>query len=94
MTTFRRLIAWTFVWAVTLATLAAQPTQPAQTEFVPLDHLPPNEQMPGGVFVVLGYSFIWIAAMVYLWSIWRRIARVEDEIRTLQRRTTPGSGTR
>jgi hypothetical protein len=80
-------MACAFVWAVTVATLAAQPTQPAQNEFVPLDHLPPSEQLPGGVFVVVAYAFIWIGAMAYLWSIWRRIATVEDEMRTLQRRS-------
>jgi CcmD family protein len=65
--------------------LAGQPP-PGQEEFVPIDQLPPTEQLPGGTFVVIAYAFIWVAAMFYLWSIWRRLGKVEGEMRALQRR--------
>ena len=73
-------------WLVTTAFLAAQ-APPGQEEFVPIDQLPPTEQLPGGVFVVVAYGFIWVAAMLYLWSIWKRLGKVEEEMRALERRS-------
>lgn len=78
------LAAW--MWLSAAPLLAFQPPA-GQEEFVPIDQLPPAEQLPGGAFVVVAYAFIWMAAMIYLWSLWRRLAKVEGEIRTLQRRS-------
>ena len=64
--------------------LAAQPPA-GQSEFKPLSEVPPTEQLPGGVFVVVAYSFIWVATMVYVWFVWKRLRQVEDEMRALQR---------
>jgi len=81
----RRWLAFAFVLSMLVARLVAQ--EPAAIEeFVPIDQLPPTEQLPGGVFVIIGYGFIWIAAMAYLWSIWRRLGRVQNEIETLRQR--------
>jgi hypothetical protein len=66
--------------------LAGQPPA-GQEEFVPVDQLPAAEQLPGGVFVIAAYGFMWLAAMGYLWSIWRRMGRVEDELRAWRRRS-------
>jgi hypothetical protein len=66
--------------------LALQPPA-GQEEFLPVDQLPASEQLPGGMFVIVAYAFIWVAAMLYLWSVWRRLAKVEDEMRVLQRRS-------
>jgi CcmD family protein len=74
-----------FLIALVPSLLAGQPP-PGQEEFVPIDQLPPTEQLPGGTFVVIAYAFIWVAAMFYLWSIWRRLGKVEGEMRALQRR--------
>jgi CcmD family protein len=74
------------MWLSAAPLLAFQPPA-GQEEFVPIDQLPPAEQLPGGAFVVVAYAFIWMAAMIYLWSLWRRLAKVEGEIRTLQRRS-------
>lgn len=71
--------------------LALQPP-PAQEEYLPIDQLPPTEQLPGGVFVIIAYGFIWVAVMLYIWSLWRRLGKVETEMRALQRRS--GSQTR
>mgnify|MGYP001306970731 CR=1 FL=1 len=65
---------------------------PAQEEYLPIDQLPPTEQLPGGVFVVIAYGFIWVAVMLYVWSLWRRLGKVEAEMQALQRRS--GSQTR
>ena len=68
--------------------LAMQPpTGAAQEGFVPLDKLPPQEQLPAAPLLVTAYAFVWVLLMVYLWSIARRLIKVESEIQTLQRRS-------
>jgi CcmD family protein len=65
--------------------LALQPQQ--QNEFVPIDKLPPSEQLPSAPLLVAAYAFVWIAVMFYLWTIWRRLGRVEADLQALERRT-------
>ena len=67
---------------------AAQPPgQPpaAQDEFVPVTDLPPAEQLPAAPLVAAAYGFIWVAALGYLWMIWRRLGAVDRELATLRR---------
>jgi CcmD family protein len=63
---------------------AMQPPAP-QNEFIPMDRLPPADQLPSAPLLVAAYAFVWLAAMFYLWTIWRRLGRVESEMRTLER---------
>ena len=72
------------------AALALQP--PPQTEFVPASSLPPSEQLPSAPLLVAAYAFVWLAAMFYLWTIWKRLGRVDADIRTLQQRHNRGGG--
>lgn len=71
--------------------IGSQPP-PAQEEYKPIAEVPASEQLPGGAFVVGAYSFIWIATMGYVWFVWRRLRKVEDEMRTLHRSGTGNSG--
>ena len=95
MTNTRRWLTRGFTFAfsvlIFLATTAAG-QQPSSNEFVPIDQLPPGEQLPGGAFVVVAYGFLWVATMVYVWSVWRRLHKVEAEMETVIRRQ--GSTTR
>ena len=43
--------------------------QPAQDEFVPLDSVPPEDQLPAAPLLVAAYALLWIAVVGYLWSI-------------------------
>ena len=54
--------------------------QPGQTEFVPVTELPPSEQLPAAPLLIAAYAFVWIAVLAYLWLIWRRLSKVEQEI--------------
>jgi CcmD family protein len=71
-----------------LTTLPARAYQPpaAQGEFVPAKNLPPTESIPAGTLLVAAYAFIWVAAIVYLFSIWRRLNKVETEMHALARK--------
>jgi len=78
----RLLIALTSFVLVSVPALAMQPPK-GQSEFVPVDSLPAADQLPAAPLLVTAYAFVWIAVMVYLWSIWRRLNKVEDEMRAL-----------
>src|SRR5262245_49996363 len=70
------------------ATLAAQnqpPPKPAADAFVPIDQLPPQEQVPAAPMVVAAYSFVWIAFLAYVLSLVKRIRKVESDIVALEK---------
>jgi len=68
------------------APAGAQPVPPPVDEFVPIDQLPPGDQLPGAPLLVIAYSVVWVLAIGYLWSIWRRLSTVEREVADLARR--------
>jgi hypothetical protein len=74
--------------------LAQPPAQGAESmnDFVPKSSLPPSEQIPGGRLVVAAYGFFLILMVFYVWTVWRRIAKVEQDMQALERRQ--GAGTR
>ena len=76
-----------------LLTLVRQPP-PGQGEFVPISQLPPGDQLPAAPLLIAAYAFVWVALLGYLWSIWRRLGKVEADLQTLERRSTPRSPAR
>jgi CcmD family protein len=68
--------------AAEAASSLAQPEQPpAQEEFVPVSELPPEEQLPAAPFLIGAYAIAWLVVIVYVWRLWRRLGRVEQELR-------------
>lgn len=59
---------------------AAQPKPPAQDEFVPINELPPQERLPAATFLIVAYSIVWLGLTGYVWSLWRRMGKVEQEL--------------
>jgi CcmD family protein len=82
----RRLLL--IVWLAAAATVPALAFQPpaAQSEYVPVKDLPPVDQLPAAPLLVAAYSFIWLVTMFYLWTIWRRLGKVESEMHALEQR--------
>ncbi len=66
--------------------LAAQ-AAPGQGGFVPVESLPPSEQLPSAPLLIGAYAFVWLAATVYLFSIWKRLNKVESEMRSLEQKS-------
>jgi len=62
------------------------PTPAAQDGFVPVNSLPQAEQLPAAPLLIAAYAFVWVALMVYVWFLWRRMTRVERELADLNRR--------
>ncbi len=82
----KRLLT-SLVAIVMLAARAAAFQPPAgQSEFVPVTSLPPTEQLPAAPLLIAAYAFVWVAVFVYVWSVWRRLGRVEADMRALEKR--------
>lgn len=75
------------------APVAAQPpTTAAQEGFVPMDDIPPEDQMPAAPLVAAAYGVVWAIAVGYLWTIWRRLGAVETELADVARRVGERDG--
>lgn len=90
---WRVLLVWLLIAAAPAWSLPViaqqpppQPARPAQDEFVPIDQLPPGEQLPAAPLLIAAYSVAWLAVAGYLFSIWRRLDRVDRDIAEASRR--------
>ena len=87
----RKIIVCTLVvlstWggAAFVVAQAPQPSPKQQEEFVPIDQLPPEEQMPAAPMVVAAYAFIWVAFIAYVFTLVKRVRKVEEDVRRLER---------
>jgi CcmD family protein len=83
------LPAVAFAQAPAPATAPSSPSQPpaaAQDGFVPVSQLPPTEQLPASPLVLGAYGFIWLAVLVYVWSLARRLNAVQKDFDALSKR--------
>ena len=71
--------------ALALQTPAGQ-APAGQDGFVPASSLPPGQQVPAAPLLVGSYAFFLVLMMFYLWTIWRRIGKVEKDMHDLERR--------
>jgi CcmD family protein len=62
---------------------AAQPQQ--QDEFIPIDQLPPQDQLPAAPLLIGAYAFVMLALFGYMYSVARRLTAVEREFERLER---------
>jgi hypothetical protein len=78
----------TFVWSMLLVApaLAMQPPS-GQSEFRPMSEVPPSEQLPAAPLLITAYVFFLLAVLFYVWTIWRRLNKVEADIRALDQKT-------
>ncbi len=85
--------------AITLAAVLLAPAGAAgfasgsgqpQEEFVPLDQVPPEDQLPAAPLLIAAYAIVWLVVFGYLWSIWRRLSTVERELTDLSGRAGGG----
>lgn len=89
MTLTRRLAATLLVTISVLLpapslTLQPKPQQQEEfVEFVPIDQLPPQDQLPAAPLLIGAYVFVWLAVGGYIWSVARRVSRVQREVERL-----------
>jgi len=67
---------------------AAQAAQNPPDQFVPIKSLPQpqSEQLPAQPLVMGAYAFVWAVLLIYVWTVWRRLLKVEKEIHALAER--------
>ena len=93
----RRLLmaGWLLVitcWVAAPVAAAMQPpSSAAQDGFVPIDQLQPREELPAAPLVMAAYSVAWLVIFGYVWSIWRRLSQVEQEIASVSKRVAGGA---
>ncbi len=69
-------------------------TAASQEGYVPVDQLPnapQQETIPAARLVGIAYGFVWVMLVLYVWSIWSRLSKVERELQSVSRRI-PGGG--
>jgi hypothetical protein len=65
--------------------VAQQPAQPEQqTEFVPLDQLPAQDQLAAAPLLISAYSVLVLALFAYVVSVARRLDVVQREVERLE----------
>ena len=83
----RLMVAWWCLLLVSVPVLAQQqPPNSGLDGFVPAQSLPQAEQIPAAPLLLSSYAFFLVLMMFYLWTIWRRINKVEQEMHDLGRR--------
>jgi CcmD family protein len=84
------LLVLLFSGAVAPVGAQQPPANPAQEGFVPVDQVQSQDQIPAAPLVMAAYAVAWVAVFVYVWSIWRRLGKVEQEIAEVSRRVASG----
>ncbi|HEX7138539.1 MAG TPA: hypothetical protein VF219_11855 [Vicinamibacterales bacterium] len=85
----RRAFGSVFAFLAVAGSAFAQP--PQQNEFVPVDRLPPGDQLASAPLLIAAYVFVWVATLFYLWTIWRRLMKVEADMGGLEQRRASGT---
>jgi CcmD family protein len=81
--TLRRVLTALTSFVLLAVPVGAMQPPPGQSEFVPINELPPGDQLPAAPLLIAAYAFVWLATMFYVWTVWRRLNRVESEMRAL-----------
>jgi CcmD family protein len=58
----------------------AQQPPPQQEEFIPIDQLPPEEQLPAAPLLVGAYAFVLLMLFGYMLIMSRRLAVIQREV--------------
>jgi hypothetical protein len=90
----KRLLTAFFSFLLLASPLFAFQPPSGQSEFVPVSQVPVTDQLPAAPLVIAAYAFVWVALLLYVWSIWRRLTRVEADLQSLSRRVGERSPTR
>ena len=87
MTLIKRAVAClTFLLLVSGgAVFAQQPAAPEQQgEFLPIDQLPPQDQLPAAPLLITAYAVVFVGFFGYVLSVARRLGTVQREIERLE----------
>jgi hypothetical protein len=60
-----------------------------QGGFVPVDQLPPVDQVAAAPLLIMAYAFVCVAVLLYVWTVWHRLNKVEQDMHALSQRSQP-----
>ena len=81
----RRLMLVLLLFTSPSATAQPQPPK----DFVAVDETAPGEQIPAIPLIATAYGFIWVVLLGYVWTLGRRLRKVEGELAELESRRKP-----
>ncbi len=76
------LLAILLLTSAAVPTIAQQPEQ--QNEYVPIDQLPPQDQLPAAPLLVTAYAVVMAGLFAYVLSVARRLTTVQRELERLE----------
>jgi CcmD family protein len=68
---------------VAFATSVVLVAQEPQSEFKPVTEVPASEQLPSAPLVIAAYAFVWLAFVAYVWIMWRKLTKMEQELSSM-----------
>ena len=77
-------------WLLAAPVVAGAQPQPPK-DFVAVDETAPGEQVSALPLIAGAYGFIWVVLLGYVWSIGRRLQKVEGELAELESRKRPSA---
>jgi CcmD family protein len=75
----RICLALVVAFATSMVLVAQQP----QSEFKPVTEVPASEQLPSAPLVIAAYAFVWLAFVAYVWMMWRKLGKMEQELSSM-----------
>ena len=83
MRTFAMVVVSVMCVSASLWAQAPQPTGQApknQSEYIPIEQLPPQDQLPAAPLLIAAYSFVLVVFFLYVWSLARRLTSVQRDV--------------
>jgi len=83
MRTLAAVVLTVFCVSVPLGAQVPQPSGQApknQGEYVPIEQLPPQDQLPAAPLLIAAYSFVLIVFFAYVLSLSRRLTSVQRDV--------------
>lgn len=76
------VLAMLLLTSAVVPVAALQPEQ--QNEYVPIDQLPPQDQLPAAPLLVTAYAVVMVGLFAYVLSVARRLTTVQHELERLE----------
>ena len=76
------VLAMLLLTSAVVPVVAQQPEQ--QNEYVPIDQLPPQDQLPAAPLLVTAYAVVMVGLFAYVLSVARRLTTVQRELERLE----------
>ena len=76
------VLAMLLLTSAVVPVVAQQPEQ--QNEYVPIDQLPPQDQLPAAPLLITAYAVVMVGLFAYVLSVARRLTTVQHELERLE----------